>query len=1701
MDMAGQESPLRSARLRSGIVVATVVVIVGLMATLVSQPWVGSGGSTSPSPLPSSAEASPSPAPPSTASPDEAWSDLDLQPLGQEAVLTADRLDAAGIEPDATFALTSLGTASAVSLARRIAVSPETDLDVRPGTDAFQATIAPRADLAAGTVYRFTLRSTDGSLAGSWAFRVRGPLHVVGTLPGDRSTGVPVRTGVEVTFDQEGAADIAPYFSIAPAAAGHFERHGLTQVFVPDGLAAGTLYTVTIKAGLPRNGTDLTLAADVVFRFETQDLTAAAPWLRPTDDLIEASPTDRPIVGVQAVVSDLGTEDTALPTTASVRVYRFRSLADAETAMAAFVQAPRWTEHAAPLMPTEGLPVVATFRADVRPITSQDPWTGYIRLPEPLATGWYVVEIEGQHPSQAFLQVTPVAAWVAVLTDRTVVWANDVATTKPIAAASVSLVGGATMGTTDATGLLVAATPSVLLPATDGTPGRSAEPPLVSVRSPAGAVVLVATSVGPSIPDGKEWWDPTPTDDSSYWSLLLTDRAIYRTTDRVSTWGYLQRRDGRAAPSSVELRLSPAASDSVEAPPAVATATVRPDATGAFSASLPFAQLPLGSYQLQAVVDGTIVATRWVSVTVIRKPVYQLALTPDHLAVVTGAKVRWTTEATFFDGTPVPSLVAGWSDDEGATGTFEKTDGSGTATIDRTLRSPSWANEDGDASSYGLWIHPAGQEEAEISATASVLVFPAHWYLAADGVVAGRRLTVTGSLATVDLEKVDAALKAGTYDGDPTGHPVAGRTVRATVTELVPVRHQVGTDYDFIDKVSRPRYEYDTVRRVVATLTVRSGSDGAFRLALTVPDPAHEYEIALRSTDGAGLGVARTIVAGTEVDQSSSDAGLRFVTPAGEEAGPDRYSVGDEITWRMTDDGKPLAPDATDRYLYIVAQRGLRAATVSADPSFRRTFGTADAPGIEVLGVRFTGGTYVEAMPVWAAFDSADRRIVVTVTTDQARYRPGDAATLTVRTVDAQGRPVAASVLLEAVDEKLYAIGGAEAPQPLSDLYRAVPTGIVERAMTHQAPGSSDGGGGGDVTGGGGRDDFEDTLAFRTLSTGSDGRASLTIPLSDDLTSWHVSAIAVTSDLQVGVAERIVPVGLPAFVDATIADEYLVTDHPTIRLRAYGDGLRAGDPVRFTIAAPSLGLAPTTIEGTAFSDVSFPLPSLRLGTQRIELSLVAPTRTDAAGRPLTDRLIRTFSVVASRLTSLRTVYGVVGGSLPTAGGADAATYTFTDAGRGRYLPVLLTLADPPGARLDRLLAQVISHDLLVDAFGRDPATVPPATFDATLYPPQAIEDENGVVRAGIPLLPYGGTDPWLAARVAILAPDRVEAQDLRAALVTLRGLDSTPRDLWIAATAGLAALGEPVLGDLQDARTASDLTITEQLYLALGFAAVGDDASALAIERELLSAHGERLGPWVRLQAGDLEATADATALMAVLAGSLGDPLTPDLIDEVVAHPSTETTHALDVAAATSRILDRTPTAPASFAYTVDGDRTTVSLEPGEAVSLTLTADQRTGLRLERLSGSIGVAIAWRDAVDPTAIATDPDTSLVRMAPTTAPTDDLVTVDLRATFDPTALESGCYAVDEVVPSGLAPLADWRPDSSASDVIWPSIVVGQRVTFCVPNPGLNGSREGHLRYVARVVNAGTFTWEPAVMQPDGVGERVALTSASTIRIGD
>ena len=1593
--------------------------------------------------------------------PDEPWGGLTLAPPVAVATLAATAMDGDRVTTHSGFVLTSLGSTPAADLARAIVVSPSIDITVEPGADGATATIRPTAALEPGQLYRFTARTPDGAVAGSWAFQAAAPLQVVTTVPGDRSVNVPVTTGIELTVDQDGTLDLASHFSIAPAINGTFEQHGRTVVFVPDSLRPATFYTVTVSHGLHLDGSAQGLEEDVAIHFETAPLGATqdAPaepsiWYGFPRPMVESSTRDRATLAVSISASAVGLERQPF----AVAVYRLESEELAAAAVRALTDAPAWARwSAAGLVATRGLTRVARFTAHPQSLGRGRDST--FQLPTALDAGWYVIEIpRPARAAQAVLQVTDIGAYSAIATDRMLVWAADIVTGAPLVGATVEIVGGQSLGQTDGEGLLVSTTPDAIRLALSGDEPTPSQPDL-AIRAIDGRSYRVKAGIsntGDGYLSDVNGYAPTGRQTSDYWHYLTADRVTYRTSDTINIWGFLRPRDGGRIPDHLQLVLESDASIKRQA--------LRPDRSGAFTASIAFEDLPYGGYYVELTSGDLELGSIWFTVAEIRKPAYAITLATDRHVVVSGDPVTVTARAGFFDGTPVVGAKL-------AVELFEAhraatTDRTGTAVLTGT-----------PAGSGGIRIQPARSEEAEIGANTWLWVFPSSQMLEARATLADGRIDLTGSVNQVAISRLETAWATAPWSGDPKGAAVPGARITLSITEQKAVRIQTYHVYDFISKqvIDTYGYRWDEVGRT--TRVVSTDADGAFHLSWA-GDADHDYQIQLSTPDARGrvatawIGVDRPALPG-EIQNTGL---LVPYLETGDCLGPDwsGYGIGDEICLEMRTGAGPLPSDDGSRYLFFTTHQGLRQVALRDSPTFTATFGADDVPSTDIWAVRFTGSTFTPVEGAYSAgFDREQRRLTVALRPDRPRYAPGETVVLDVRTSDAKGTPVAATVVLRAVDEKLYAMGNAANEDPLWALYSEyLPSMLLWTHASHPVPfDRGDECGCGDTMGGGDdvRSDFSDVVLFRKVTTNAAGHARVSFRLSDDLTSWRVSGSATTSLPEAGIGSVLVPVGLPFFVETSVAPEYLEGDRPILRVRSYGLDLEAGDRVTYTVSSKSLGMAAITARGSAFGDVDVVLPPLTTGEHAVTIK--GTVRRD--GKVLTDGLTRRFVVVASRLTHPETRYTTLTTGLRPEGGAGWTTYVFSDAGRGRYLPLLESLSSSSGARIDAALAASIARDLLVDEFGVDRQAFDDETFDPNRY----------ARYNGVSLLPYSSPDLALTARIALLAGDRFDRQTLRQGLVDVVYDKSATRERRIMAMAGRAGLGDPVLSDLRHEAADPDLTIRERLYLALGFAAVGDHASAQTIERDLLDSYGERRGATIRLRVGrSLDDTIEATALMAFLAVEVGEPFAPELQAYVEANPAVDELFRLQQVAFVARMLDRTPAAAARFAYSLDGTRSVVDLGPGDSFSLRLTPQQRRTLGFESLRGGVSLATSWQVPLAVSAIQPDQELRVTRTVLPSGVISDgtVVEVRLTATFGPQVI-AGCFVVTDLVPSGMAPIAHvqgWWESEGPVDFISPFEVQAQRVSFCAVPPK-TGSIQ--MRYFARVVSPGEYVWEPAIIQ--------------------
>jgi hypothetical protein len=1637
---------------------------------------------------------------PPAAAPSDNWQSLTLSPVNDCFRLTATTSDAAGVALDSSFVLEAREPVESASLASRLQVEPDLEFEVvaigdsevsaQPGAITAAGTlyrIQPAAPLAEDTVYRFTLLNEAGGLPiSAWAFQTERPLRVVQTLPADQSTDVPLNIGIELTFSHDGVTGVQDNFRITPAVQGRFETHKRVVVFVPKELQPETLYTVTLGTGVSIPGSDQTLAEEFTFQFETGSEertgeTPGQPSLQFNRRVWESATAEAPALGLFKGWSESAT----MPSTLPFSVYRFADVDTFLTSLDEFTAIPSWAwvSRSRFAVDTTGLQRVASFDTTLN--ATDEYGDMYVIFPEALPEGYYLAETTFEdRPLQAWLQVTDVATYVSVSRGRILLWANDVATRAPLANATVSVVGNNFSTTTGPDGVAFFDTPADLINLQPSPFGYSTTQTVGNLKVTASdgrtAVVPLADIFSGYQSYGFREYSFSG-DPSLYWRFLYTDRRLYRPTDTVNFWGLVRLRDEPPPSQEVTVELSGSDYTSFDYQPVViARATVTSTSMGTFIGELSFEGVSPGWYSLQARLGDQVITSTYIEVQDFTKPAYKIDVTPSKKAILVGEEMEFTVKASFFEGSPVPNVELNYS---GAASGSLTTDANGEASVPYVGNSRDSGDEYGSPYGYtSLNLVPSLAEEGEITGSAGVQVFPSTLTIDATSEISAGTATLSGTVYNVDLERInnDEASDFSDYLGDPA----AGRQVKANVIETSYQRVEIGESYDFIAKIVRKEYRYNQVTRSLGSFSATSDADGDFAISF----PAEEdksYEATLRVTDDAGLTFRQKTYVYSSIGSYGTSSYLHLAAESRGQYEP--YAVGDQVALTMRQGDEDLPPGGDNRYLFYLAQNGIRSYSIQDGPRHSFAFGEEDIPNVNVIAVRFNGATYQEVNESYTArFDTSLRELTIAVQPDQERYRPGETATLNISVSDADGRPVQAEVLLSAVDEAIFRLQGESFFYDLGildSLYQPVSSGVLKTYASHQLP--TTGGaerGGGD----GAREDFRDVALFDRVTTDAEGRASITFDLPDNLTSWRVSALAVSQDLYAGSSVSLVPVGLPFFADVAMNTSYLTSDQPSIKVRAFGEELSAGDQVTFEVTSPTLLDEPLTARGTAFTAVDIPLPALREGQHELTIK--------ASAHGLKDALVRSVTVVPSRLLHSEAHFSELqpGQSLTPEGSADRLTrVAITDHNRGRYYPDLLSLSWTYGDRVDQMLARNLAQELLLEYFQEEAAF--PAEFHPSLY-----QTPDG----GIAIFPFADDDLVLSARAAALAPERFGRQALVQYFRQVTDDADETRERIIIALYGLAALEEPTLPSIQAFAALTDLSPRDRLYLGLAAAELGDQDTARSLYRGVLEEFGQRRGNSVRLNVGvDQDDILEATSLAAILGASLADSWSPLLFDYTTSNYTTDTLVNLEQISFLAKALPNLPAAPVRFAYTLDGQRTEEELDRGNSLALLLTPEELRDLNLEALEGILGIATSFLVPLDPSSVQPDPAVSISRnynyhRTEGSAPIEEgeLVHITIEYKLGPQAMD-GCYQVSDLLPSGLKPVArpyDWGITGS---VDYPYAIEGQRVSFCV----YRDAPQRTLGYYARVIGKGTYTAEPAVIQSQQAPESINLTGSFPVEI--
>ncbi len=1585
--------------------------------------------------------------------------------------------DSTGVEIDSGFKIVSKGASlSELHIQNTLTVTPGEKFEVKK-ISASEFLINFLNPLKPNTVYAFSVNDQVNNFKKSWAFQTKQDFRVVRTLPRDKSTSVPLNSGIEITFTHENIRAMEGFFEISPAVEGRFEYHKNTAVFVPKSLEPNKIYTVTVKKGLGISDSQQTLAEDYVFSFQTlnPDVKETSPVsFLFSDNLYNVSYSQEPVLEVYA-------DESMREKEFEVEVYKYSSDEAFIANMKKLDSYPWWAyiDKSSVEFDMSNLEKVLQFNTKLTSSGSKYWFSTYICLPEKLPEGHYLVKAStGDLVSRTHIQVSDIAAYITVGKDKTLAWINSTSTGSAIEGAAVE-VEPLKPVTTDSRGIA-----EIHEPIPEPALGSHYYFKVSRGKKPVFLALVPVYRLEQYF--GSSLYFNNNDIRNSYWTYAYLDRGVYLPGDTVRIWGLIKPRGDEALPASGRLRISrygenPWKSDVYDV---IDSKEVNISRTGTYRASFTLPNLNQGWYYIQLLFGDRIVTETVFEVRQYVKPAYRVQLSPEKDYYFSWEDINLGIQASFFEGSPVPGISLDYSYflgelfKEGSVTCDDN--GYGQVAISPGVNVKSWR----PLSLYFRMTNSHAEEE-EISSNVSLPVFPSDTMIEIEHSAADGKVMVDVRTSLIDLSRISG--EGNPYNPDEyRGQPVEKR-LKVRVYEKYWEKRVVGDYYDFINKKTVEEYEYYPVQKLHREFSVGT-SGGVAKLEFPAENDK-TYLVEVSCVDGKGSEITEESTIYTS-DYIFYNQNTRIFTT---ETIAKKYSftVGEPVSVGLFCNGKPVEEKAGEKVLFMIFKNGLLDYYISEKPKYTFTFETRHIPNAFVQAVYFDGGSIQNASLQEVRLDYSDRRLNIDVKADKAEYKPGDTVNLDIKVTDSQGKPCMAEVNISVVDEAFFKIR-EQYVDTLASIYGySVASGVLTEynssAPGSRVPGGAEmgGEGGGEIAV---RSEFKDTAFFTSVTTAEDGTAKASFKLPDNVTSWRMTYQAVTGDLKAGSGRTTLNASLPFFIDTIFNDVFMAGDTPSITIRAMGSRIKGFESVEYSLLLEGPDVRKTyRARQTASNFCKVSLESLKEGNYSITVVGKAAGYSDA--------IKREFRVLENILEVPRTSYYTLEEDLKF-GAVDKSpvTLVFYNEEVSDLYRALGGLRYAWGERVDQRLSRLKAAEFLKAYFEEEDPLYFNRVDDLKNY---QLSD------GGIALFPYDSSSPELSAKVCSLALDSFDRLALKSYFYDIINThDSLPSDV-AASYWGLAVFREPVLIEIKNLLKENTLGLKDRIYLGIALAELGDLDGARAVYDEITEKHLKRAKPYAYIEdhGFDRDKILEVTSLCSILAMKTDAPEKHSLYSYVM-HNS-----GVDLITNLEQLMYIAHNAPAvnkvsSFSYRLGGSEVSVTLNGSRTYRLVLTGKDLNSIRFGSIKGNIKVALKYMGPVEDLMKDGSNLVSIKRVytannvAKTEFDQSDLVRVALIISFSEAAPD-GFYNITDVLPAGFKYVSS-RPRPSGERVWYPDETGGQRVSFGIYYSRNNPSKPEPIIYYARAISPGTFTADTAVIKHYGT-DAAGFSGRATVGI--
>ena len=1634
--------------------------------------------------------------------------------------LTPEKEDDTGVKIDSSFVLTGKDMkVNAEEVKTGLQITPTVPFTAEQQADGVKIILQEK--LKENSIYAFAFKEA------TWLFQTETEFSLQGVMPAHQATGVPLDSGIEFLFSAAGAAQLDKYIEITPKLDGKFEQRENLTVFVPSQrLKPKTVYTVLVKAGLPLAASGKTLKADRVFQFETANKESIFGDLGKYEYLDfstwqnEIGPADHPRLEMQYYSSEKSREEKIK---IHLDVYRFDKAEDYIKALSRKANIPNWTRYADDLTDKANLRKAASLDQILE--QEEDGWGYQMELPLTLPAGYYLLEAQKDKcAAQTFLQVTDISSYYRRTDTQDVLWLHQVKTGNLLAGVEV-----VSFETTDEKGEIIR--PKEIERTKTDQDGLA----LLSKKAMGPVALLLRSGQMEAVMYYRPWnYEPLywcyfglgrGSGATEYWKVMQLDRNLYQPLDQVGIFGFVAPRYEKGG--NIALSREERIKKSREITAVTAEITQNywyfydyPDKSlvyarqelpvkdGFYSGEIALPNLAEGRYQLRIKLGDVVLQTRYFQVENYVKPAYKITLEKDKEAIFWNEAINFTTNTQFFEGTPVSNLdfhyaVYGQSGKDGS----GQTDAVGKAQF---TYQPVQSKSEGTIAYCEASVSATLPESGEISGRERFRVFLKDAVLSAEANKEGNQGTLSGVMHSITLERLNNGTAKGS--SDYLDQPLAGHKLTVRIYRNKWNKIEVGQHYDYINKVVVKEYQWRQEKSPLETKELMTDAAGKFEYKRTLPKEEDVYYTAdIFTEDQSGNPIRQDLYFWSGRDWYSyrpADDGFELMKDK------DAYQIGDTAQLRLMNQGKTVTGK---KVLYLTAQSGLRRAFVD-DGQINLPYTAQEAPRLDVAAVIFGGYAAEEVARGQILYDTKQAKLEIKATTDKESYRPGEEVKVLLEVKDMAGKPaISGKVHLKAIDEALLALSEKE-EDILQELYRSISSGLgddytshgvqqnfldrngsVDTRMAPMAMAEEKA----DMTTASKemkpktsnsirvREKFLDTAVFRLVDLDENGKAVMSFPLPDNVTSWRVMLSALTDDLQAGSGTQNLKVSLPFFISASLNTEYLQGDQLTLGVTGYGSELKADTIIEYQAFVGDKLAAKAS--GKAFERVNLDLPAFQT-TGEVALRIEA-----RAGNGLADALGYKLKVLATyhqRMVS-RIMAAEQGMKLP-AGEKGMTTVCFIDRRKSKYIPALYEMNYYFGERIDQRLTAKLAAQLLKDIQGKD--------ADVNLLEDVKVSDyqtENG----GIAILPYAEDDLEITVQ---MLPLLIDPADSSKDLTNRRRLEAyltakLKERVSAKALYGLAVLHQPILEKLTDYDRIENLSLEERLYTGLAYAELGDIYRAKQIYEQYAAPQLEVYDTIASLRQGDKEKSYRLTGTAMLLAQKVGNENAVKMFRFETDNSSKYYFNGAQKLCFIKEELKQGKFADSRITYAYLGQEKEEKLE-AYPVSFRLPSVKLNELEIKAVSGNVDVVLTYPQTEQ---LKSSPDKYLqlerkyfVDDKETTEFKEgDIVKVELTWDISLDAPE-GSYRITDYLPAGLKPIQkdfSFLRNNYYGSWWWQDIDQ-QKVSIYVGywRKDLKPVDRTHI-YYARVVSPGEYKAEAPVMQGIRVKDHIFVGRPEKVKI--